>query len=151
MPWIVERHRELYAKEYNYNEYFVSLVSDITQNFLAHSDPVRERCWIAERDGQRLGTIMLVKDKDAESGKVAKLRCLLVEPAARGLGLGKDLVGQCTKFAREAGYDKIRLWTNSELVGARRLYEREGYRLVSKTDDESLGVKTVAEYWEMAL
>ncbi|KAL3442802.1 acyl-CoA N-acyltransferase [Aspergillus insuetus] len=164
MPRIVQRHKDLYSTEYNYNMHFVSIVSQVTTDFIANHDPAHERCWIAERDGQFLGCIMLVKDKSTEqlsssdpsqqadpTYKTAKLRLLLVEPSARGLGLGRDLVTQCTRFAREAGYERIRLWTNSELVSARRLYMREGYRLVRAEEDESLGVKIVAEYWELEL
>ncbi|KIA75859.1 GNAT family N-acetyltransferase [Aspergillus ustus] len=162
MPHIVQRHKDLYSTEYSYNAHFVDIVSQVTADFIRSHDPVRERCWIAERDGEFLGCIMLVKDQTSTTAdvstsepssacKTAKLRLLLVEPRARGLGLGRDLVSQCTRFAREAGYERIRLWTNGELVSARRLYMREGYRLVHAEEDHSLGVKVVAETWELQL
>ncbi|KAL2837689.1 GNAT family N-acetyltransferase [Aspergillus pseudoustus] len=166
MPHIVQRHKDLYSTEYNYNSHFVDIVSQVTADFIANDDPVRERCWVAERDGEFLGCIMLVKDQTTTTAaepstsalsepespyRTAKLRLLLVEPRARGLGLGRDLVSQCTRFARSARYERIRLWTNGELVSARRLYMREGYRLLSAEEDDSLGVKVVAETWEMEL
>ncbi|KAL2841967.1 GNAT family N-acetyltransferase [Aspergillus pseudodeflectus] len=150
LPHIVQRHEELYSKEYSYNNHFIEIVTKVTTDFLEHHDPKRERCWIAERNGDFLGCVMLVKDKESD-GTGAKLRLLLVEPSARGLGLGGDLVRQCTRFAKEAGYTKIRLWTNGELVSARRIYAKEGYKLVHAEEDDSLGVKSVSEYWELTL
>ncbi|RAH68554.1 GNAT family N-acetyltransferase [Aspergillus aculeatinus CBS 121060] len=151
MGWIVHRHGALYAQEYGWNERFEALVAGVTVDFIENYDPARERCWIADdRDGQFLGCVMLVNDRNSDDN-AAKLRLLLVEPSARGLGLGRALIHQCTEFAREAGYARIRLWTNSVLVSARRLYEKEGYRLVSTEEDEKLGFKSTGEFWELVL
>ncbi|RAH77773.1 GNAT family N-acetyltransferase [Aspergillus japonicus CBS 114.51] len=150
MGWIVHRHGALYAQEYGWNERFEALVASVTVDFIKNYDPARERCWIAERDDQFLGCVMLVNDRNS-GDNAAKLRLLLVEPSARGLGLGRALIQQCTAFAREAGYARIRLWTNSVLVSARRLYEKEGYRLVSTEEDEKLGFRSTGEFWELLL
>ena len=148
MGWVVERHGELYWKEYQYDERFEALVAEIVAEFIPNFDPKRERCWIAEKDGERLGTIFLVK----KSITVAKLRLLLVEPSARGLGIGKRLVSECVKFAREAGYKKILLWTQSELQAARHLYERAGFKRIGQRPHQSWGRRDlVAETWELKL
>src|SRR4030081_1916411 len=128
--WIVMRHGALYAEEYGWDQRFEILVSRIVADFAASHDPTREHCWIAERDGERLGTVCLMAHPEHPS--VAKLRLLFVEPSVRGLGLGRLLVDTCTSFARAAGYDTITLWTNSVLVSARRIYEAAGYRLVDE-------------------
>ncbi|RAL09418.1 GNAT family N-acetyltransferase [Aspergillus homomorphus CBS 101889] len=141
MGWIVHRHGALYAQEYGWNERFEALVAGVTVDFVENYDPDCERCWIADRNGEFLGCVMLVKDRGSDCN-AAKLRLLLVEPSARGLGLGRALIRQCTEFARQAGYSRIRLWTNSVLVSARRLYEKEGYKLVSSEEDEKLGFKS---------
>jgi DNA-binding MarR family transcriptional regulator/GNAT superfamily N-acetyltransferase len=148
MGWIIWRHGVLYSQEYGYDERFEAFVAEITAEFIANFDPARERCWIAERDATNLGSVMLVK----KSASVAKLRLLLVEPSARGLGVGKRLVGECVRFARGAGYKKIILWTQSELTAARRIYENAGFELVGKEKHQSWGRKDlVAETWELKL
>jgi len=148
MGWIVHRHGALYAQEYGYNERFEALVAGIVAEFIQNFDAKRERCWIAEKDGEVVGSIFLVM----KSKQVAKLRLLLVEPAARGLGIGKRLVSECVRFARQAGYRKIVLWTQSELPAARHLYEQAGFRLVSKRPHRSWGRDDlVAETWALTL
>ena len=150
MGWIVYRHGVLYHNEFGWNERFEALVARVTADFIDNYDPETERCWIAERNGEFLGCVMLVKDREAEDN-AAKLRLLLVEPSARGLGLGRALIQQCTKFARDVGYSRIRLWTNSVLDSARYLYAKEGYKLVKAEDHELLGFKLTGENWELVL
>lgn len=148
MGWVVQRHGELYWQEYQYDERFEALVAQIAAEFVQNFDAQQERCWIAEKDGQRAGTIFLVK----KSATVAKLRLLLVEPSARSLGIGKRLVSECVSFAREAGYKKVVLWTQSELRAARHLYKQAGFVLTSKKRHQSWGRKNlVAEVWELKL
>lgn len=146
--WVVQRHGELYWQEWRYDERFEALVAGICAKFVENFDVARERCWIAERNSERLGCIFLVK----QSRYVAKLRMLLVEPSARGTGLGSRLVGECCAFARAAGYRKIVLWTQSELLPARRLYKEFGFKLKSKAPNRSWGrTDLVSEVWELKL
>lgn len=147
LGWVVERHAVLYREEYGWNEEFEALVAGIAADFLRRHDPARERCWIAERNGKRLGSVMVVR----QSPTVAKLRLLLLEPSARGLGLGRRLVETCIRYARRRGYRKIVLWTQSDLTAAREIYARTGFRLVRKARHRGFGHPLVGEYWERDL
>ena len=145
--WVAARHGALYAAEYAFDARFEALVAEIAAAFVTHLDPQRERCWIAEKNGEPVGSVFLVKDTDS----IAKLRLLLVEPAARGLGIGHRLVEECVGFARAAGYRKITLWTQSVLTAARRIYQEAGFELVRTEPHHSFGHDLVGEYWERAL
>jgi DNA-binding MarR family transcriptional regulator/GNAT superfamily N-acetyltransferase len=147
MGWVVERHGALYWQEYGWDESFEALVADIVAKFIAHLDRKRERCWIAELEGERVGCVFCVK----KSKTVAKLRLLLVEPQARGLGIGARLVDECIIFARTAGYRELTLWTNDVLVSARRIYESAGFVLVESERHRSFGKALVGQNWTLRL
>ena len=147
MGWIVLRHAELYAEERNWGPLFEALVADVCAEFVRNFDPGRERCWIAEQGGERLGCVFL---KNGEGG-TAKLRMLLVEPSARGLGLGRRLVAECIGFARASGYREVTLWTQSTLTAARRLYTEAGFELVASEPHSLWGTPLVGETWRLAL
>lgn len=147
LSWIAYRHAVLYRQEYGWNEAFEALVLEITAHFLKHYDPGAERCWVAERSGEILGCVLLVRS----SKQIAKLRLLLVEPSARGLGIGKRLVEECIRFARDKGYKKIVLWTHSNLSAARGIYQKAGFQLVASDSHEDFGPRLTAETWELRL
>ncbi len=147
MGWVVHRHGALYAQEYGFDERFEALVAEVVAKFIHHYDPKRERCWIAEKDGEIVGSVFLVR----RSKTVAQLRLLLVEPRARGLGVGARLTAECVGFARQVGYRKVMLWTNSVLVAARRIYEAAGFRIVRREKYRGFGHDLVGEFWELAL
>jgi GNAT superfamily N-acetyltransferase len=145
--WVVSRHGALYAQEYRWDISFEALVAEIAAQFIRSYQPSREHCWIAEIGGEPVGSIFLVN----ASEEIAKLRLLLVEPKARGLGVGRALTEQCVRFARGAGYSSITLWTQSTLVAARGIYQRAGFRRVSEEKHHSFGVDLVGETWELLL
>lgn len=147
MGWVVQAHGALYAAEYGYDASFEGLVADIVAKYLASFDPSRERCWIAEMDGRQVGSIFLVKGAD----DIAKIRLLVLDPTARGQRLGHRLVDEAIGFARQCGYRKITLWTQSNLLAARKIYERAGFKLTASEPHRSFGQDLVGETWELLL
>lgn len=145
--WVVSRHGAIYAQEFGWDISFEALVAEIAGGFLRSHDPAREQCWIAEAGGEPVGSVFLVGASD----EVAKLRLLLVDKKARGLGVGRALTGQCIRFAREAGYREITLWTQSILVAARGIYQAAGFRRVKEEKHRSFGADLVGETWELKL
>jgi GNAT superfamily N-acetyltransferase len=154
--WVVGRHGALYAQEYTWDWRFEALVARIAADFVERFDPAREACWVAERNGGNVGCVFLVQARDetpahAPVEGTAQLRMLLVEPTARGLGIGARLVDECERFARARGYRRIVLWTNSILTAARAIYSRAGYVMTASEPHESFGHPLVGETWELAL
>ncbi len=147
MGWIVHRQAILYAEEYGWDDTYESLAAEIVAHFIKNFDPKRERAWVAEKDGERVGAVFVAK----ESNEVAKLRLLHVEREARGLGIGKRLVTECVRFARQGGYQKITLWTQSILSAARHIYKNEGFEIVREEKHHSFGKDLTAEIWELNL
>jgi GNAT superfamily N-acetyltransferase len=147
MGWVIQQHGLIYNREYGWEESFEALVAQICADFIRGYDPGKERCWIAEMEGERVGSIFCVK----ASEEVAKLRLLLVAPRARGMGLGTRLVEQCIRFAVQAGYKKLTLWTNDVLLEARRIYQKKGFELVEEENHHSFGRDLVGQNWELAL
>jgi DNA-binding MarR family transcriptional regulator/N-acetylglutamate synthase-like GNAT family acetyltransferase len=145
--WIVKRHAELYAEEYGWTEAFEGLCAQIVADFINNYDPKLDRCWIADHDGENVGSVMLVND----SPGVARLRLLLVDPKARGLGLGAQLTEECIRFAREAGFRKIVLWTHNVLKAARYIYENAGFQLVRTERHKKWSRPVIGEHWELTL
>jgi len=147
MGWIVHRQAILYAEEYGWDGTYEALAAEIVAQFIKNYDPKCERCWIAEKDGERVGAVFVAK----ASGETAKLRLLHVEPEVRGLGIGKRLVDECVRFARQAGYQKMTLWTQDILHAARHLYKQAGFRIVREEQHHSFGKDLTAETWELDL
>jgi len=148
LGWVVHRQGLLYAEEWGYNEEFEALAAQIVADFVKNLRPATERCWIAEKDGDIVGSVFLVRKTDT----VAQLRLLLVEPSARGMGIGSRLIDECIRLARRAGYRKITLWTQSELDAARRLYKKAGFKLTARKTHDSFGRQgLVAETWDLTL
>jgi DNA-binding MarR family transcriptional regulator/GNAT superfamily N-acetyltransferase len=144
---IVHRHGVIYATEFGYDERFEALVAKVVAGFIENLKPKREQCWVAERDGRFLGSVMVVEKKKS----IAQLRLLLVEPEARGMGIGRRLVDEVIRFSRRAGYKRIQLWTQSELTAARNIYRSAGFTIIGTEGHESFGKKLNAEVWELVL
>lgn len=148
LGWIVMAHGEVYAEQFGWTAEFEALVARIVADYAGGHDPAREAAWVAEVDGERVGSIMLVA---GDEPGVAQLRILLVAPAGRGLGLGARLVEECVTFAREAGYDVVTLWTNDVLGSARRIYQSVGFALLDEERHHSFGHDLVGQHWTLAL
>ncbi len=149
MGWVIARNAAIYAQEYGWDSTYEALVARICADFIDHFDPRRERCWIAERDGEPLGCVFCVRHPERED--TARLRLLLVELSARGLGLGKALVTECVNFARTAGYSRMTLWTQSILKAAHHLYAQAGFSLTAEESHHSFGKDLVAQTWDLEL
>ncbi|RBM19860.1 helix-turn-helix domain-containing GNAT family N-acetyltransferase [Streptomyces sp. PT12] len=149
LGWVIQRHGVLYPAEYGWNGAFEALVAEVVARYARAHDPARERAWIAERDGEPVGSVFCVAEQNAPD--TARLRLLLVEPDARGLGIGRALVAACVRFAREAGYARMALWTNATLTSARRLYEAEGFALASSERHRMFGREETGEEWTLSL
>jgi GNAT superfamily N-acetyltransferase len=147
MGWVTHAHGRFYFEDYGWDERFEALVAEVVADFVKNFDPKRERCWIAEMDGQAVGSIFL-KKLDRQT---AKLRLLLIDPKARGLGLGKRLVAECIAFARAKGYRKMVLWTQANLAAARHIYQAEGFRLVKAYRHREFGYDLTGEFWQLDL
>jgi GNAT superfamily N-acetyltransferase len=148
LGWVVQAHGEQYAREFGWDTSFEALVARIVADFAGAHDPVRERAWIAELDGRRVGCVFCVQGDEPDT---ATLRILLVHPDARGHGVGRRLVDTCTTFAREAGYQRMRLWTNDVLAAARRIYLAAGFRLVAEAPHHSFGTDLVGQDYVLDL
>ena len=147
MGWVTSVHGAIYAQEYGWDMSFEALVGKITAEFIENFDAKRERCWIAEFDGERVGSVFVV----AKNNEVAKLRLLIVDPRARGLKLGTRLVDECLRFAKAAGYSSMTLWTQSILTAARGIYQRAGFELVGEEPHHSFGADLIGETWDIQL
>jgi DNA-binding MarR family transcriptional regulator/GNAT superfamily N-acetyltransferase len=145
--WVIARHGELYAQEFGWADDFEGLCAQIVADFVCKYDAKYERCWIAKMEGQNVGSVFLVKDSE----KVARLRLLLVDPVARGRGLGTRLTDECIRFARRRGYRSITLWTHQVLTVARHIYERAGFQLTSSEPRRSFGRNVISEHWDLML
>src|SRR5947209_14519555 len=147
MGWVTSTNAAIYAKEYGWDLTYEALVARITADFIDNFDPKRERCWIAELDGERVGSVFVVRKTD----EIAKLRLLALDSKARGLGLGRRLVEECLRFAKSAGYSSMTLWTQSILTAARSIYQQAGFKLVAEEPHHSFGVDLIGETWERDL
>lgn len=147
LGWVVQRHAQIYGAEYGWADNFEGVCAQIVADFARQNDPVCERCWIAEMDGGNVGSVFLVREAEG----VARLRLLLVDPIARGHGLGARLTEECLAFARQSGYRRVVLWTHEVLTAARHIYARAGFRLLSSEAKHNFGQDVVSEHWELAL